>query len=101
MTFRINFFAELATGCENARTPWAVIGEESAKFFDPSCVRLQIPGSQQDGNYCETVVDRPPGLNLHDNSPSLLAIVHGDEPGASTRSDARLSNSFANFPAYL
>lgn len=38
MTFRINFFAELATGCENARTPWAVIGEDPAKFFDPSCI---------------------------------------------------------------
>jgi hypothetical protein len=31
---------ELATGSENARTPWAVIGEEPSKFFDPACLPL-------------------------------------------------------------
>ena len=31
-------FLELATGCENARTPWAVIGDDPSKFFDPACI---------------------------------------------------------------
>jgi uncharacterized short protein YbdD (DUF466 family) len=31
-------FAELATGCNTVRTPWAVIGEDPSKFFDPSCL---------------------------------------------------------------
>jgi hypothetical protein len=29
---------ELAMGSESARTPWATIGENPAKFFDPSCL---------------------------------------------------------------
>jgi len=32
------FSAELATGCESARTPWSLIGEDPSKFFDISCI---------------------------------------------------------------
>ena len=32
------FAPELATGCDSARTPWAVIGEDPNLFFDPSCL---------------------------------------------------------------
>jgi hypothetical protein len=31
---------ELATGCNNARTPWSVIGEDPSKFMDPACLPI-------------------------------------------------------------
>lgn len=30
--------SELATGCDSARTPWAVIGEDPSDFFDIACL---------------------------------------------------------------
>jgi hypothetical protein len=32
------FLPELATGSDNVHTPWAIIGEDPGKFFDPKCL---------------------------------------------------------------